>query len=191
MIGDFVADLNAIAGASQSGSIGQWLTTQLADFRRLPGSVSMLRAQIDRVNAVLARDGAQGTGAGQAVRDAATLTERITARYPSVSARVDQVTAAIAPVLPKLYTGTYDAEVVGALLTSGTDIIGTVRQVSGLLATRDEAQQLLQDAVNNPSLPAATRESAWAALTSAGAGNWLKIGAGLLMGYVIIRAVMK
>lgn len=194
MIGDLVADLNAVALASNSfretGSIGPWLAQQLADFRKLPPSLDTICGQADAVSRVLSERGSANTPAGQAVREAYRLAEQAKAQYPGVSVKVDTVTAAIAPVMPKIYAGTWDSDVIAALLRSGGDVALTIHKMTDLIGKRDEAQRLLQEAVTNPTLPSETREAAWSALTSGGTGmTMLRVALLLGGGYVLVKAL--
>lgn len=195
MIGDILADLRALAEASssyqQTGSIGDWLRTTLAEFRGLPAALTTLQDQVSRVNAVFTANNAQASEAAQALREASVLIDAARTAYPAASLDVDQVTAAIAPVLPKLYAGTYDNQVLGVLASNGGALASTTHEVTDLISKRDQAQALLQSAVSSPSVSATTRNDALTALASVGTTEWLKIGVGLLIGFVIIRSVMK
>lgn len=194
MIGDLLADVQAAALASDSfrasGSLGPWLAQQLAEFRRLPASLDSLCTQADAVARVLAERGAATTPAGQSVQDAYRLAQSAKAAYPAASLKVDQVTAAIAPVMPKVYAGVWDADVIGALLRSGVDVVSAVHTMTDLIGKRDEAQRLLQEAVTNPGLPSDTRDAAWSAMSRSDvAMTAVRIGAFLLTGYVVVKAI--
>lgn len=186
-LGDLISDLSSLATASsayrESGSIGPWLGAQLTAFRQLPASVTTLTRQIASVRQVV--------GNTTNVAEAAAITDRIQQDYPAVAQRVNAITLSLAPVMPKLYAGTYDGDVVAALVSSGPSLIGTVRAVTDLLAKRDQANTLLQTAATNPTLAPDVRDRALQALAGVSWGNVLKPVALLGIGYLVIRSVFK
>lgn len=193
-LGDIVSDLNTIRTASDAysaaGGLGPWLSNQVVAFRALPSSLSMLSNQVQRASAALTDSGAGATPAAQQVRDAGQLLDAISASYPATSQRVDRLTLALLPVLPKINAGVMDSSVISALLGSGLDIVQTVFSVNELLAKRDRAQQLVQDASVNPNLSPDQRNAVMAAM-GGNVNGLVKVAAVLLIGYVIIRAVSK
>ncbi len=193
-LGDLVADLNTIATASDgygtAGGLGPWLQNQLVAFRALPSAVASLHRQISGASAVLTQAGAGATTAAQQLRDAGQLVDSISTSYPGVSQKVDRLIVALIPVMPQINAGDFNTTVLTALLGSGLDMVQTVYSVNELLSKRDRAQTLIQQAVTDPSLTTEQRDGALAAM-GGDTGSLLKIGALLVIGYVIVKAVWK
>lgn len=186
-LGDIVSDIATIASAAgsykDSGSIGPWIASQLTAFQQLPSSLAVLNGQVTNLAKVLPNS--------LDVREAKALAEDIGQRLPSVQAQVQAITVALGPVMPKIYSGTYDGDVLSALASHGANVIGTLSAIGDLLAKRDTAQSKLQSAVTDPTLSPSLRDKAIQALSSAGYSGVLKAAALLGIGYVIIRSVMK
>lgn len=195
MIGDLVADITSVASATASfdaaGGVGPWLLNRVQTFRTLPGSYAALADQIARASAVLNDSGMATNDAADLLRSAKEKVDAAQRLYPATAERVDRLTLALLPVSGKLANGNLDAEVIGKLLGSGVDIVQTAYQVNDLIAKRDEASTLLQRAVTSPSLAVTTREKMIAAMAGGGISGIVKVGVLLVIGYVVIRSVMK
>lgn len=194
-LGDILSDLNALAagatGYGVAGGLGPWIVRTLTEFRALPNSVNTLSQQIQQASNVLTQAGAGAGPAAQQLRDAQSQVDNIRTSYPGVAQKVSQLTLALLPVMSKIQVGTFDTEVLTALLGSGVDIVATVYSMNSLIGRRDQAQQLIQDAVTNPTLPPSLRDRVFQGMAGAGATDWLKLGALALIGFVVIKSVMR
>jgi len=194
-LGDILSDLNAVAAATKAygvaGGLGPWLTRTLVEFRALPVSVTTLTQQVQNASAILTQAGAGAGPAAQQLRDAGQQLDTIRTSYPGVSQKVAQLTLALLPVMSKIQAGIFDSEVLTALMGSGIDIVATVYSVNTLIGRRDQAQQLMQEAVTSPSLPPTLRGRIYQGMAGAGTADWLKIGVLGVIAFVVIRSVMR
>lgn len=190
-LGSVWDDLQAIAGAYQSyqntGSVADWLSSQMAAFRAVPGSLPGLQQQIANVKPIVA----SSASATAALDTAAATISSVQSRYPAVSARVNALMGTLLPILPQLRSGTFDAQVASVLGAQGVDIASTIHDATAIIGDRDAAATAIQDAVTNPDLSVSVRDKAIAALHAAGSAEWWKVAAAAVIGFVIIRSVMK
>lgn len=192
-LGDVQTDLRRIGSAASIGSsdsIGDFLSDTLSAFRRLPGELGTLEAQAGGVARVLST--AKIAGIGQdALSEAQGLLRDIRTQYPQVNVRVDALTRALAPIMPDLYAGTYGADVIGTLAANGLDLVGTVYAMNDLVGKKAQAEHLIQQAATNPALPPDVRNEAIASLGGANVGTVVKYGLMALVGYAVIRSVLR
>lgn len=195
-LGDIFSDLAAAANAvdayQQAGSIGPWLSGQVVQFRSLPyATLPAIRAQIAAVRRVLTANNVQSSSAGAPLNQADLLLNDVQQNYPAVSRQVDTLMLTLMPVLPKIYAGNYDNQVVSVLASNASNILSAIHGVNDALDKVSEAQQMAQNATQNPSLSADVRGQAMSALASASSMGWLKLAAAGLIGLVVVKAVMK
>jgi hypothetical protein len=177
-LGNILDDLSALASAFQSysstGSMGPWIGQQITAFNQLPNSVTILQQQIASVSQVFSTNGVLATGVGDDVTQAGTLLAGVVANYPAASAQLNALTVRLLPIMSKLYVGNMDADVVQVLTANATETISTMHVITGLLADRDRAQLLVQQAAANPTLSPTIRDQALSALANASGSAWLK-----------------
>lgn len=192
MMGDIVTDLHALAELSRSfqsaGGVGAWLSSRLAAFQALPSDTAALLRQSQAVRKVLTGSVASFDRLDSADQDLS----RIQRQYPAASTRVSALVTALLPLMPKINAGTYDAEVIARLASSGGDILSTIYTVNELIATKDRAQENIERTVTNADVPNDLRQRALGALAgSSGAPTWLPMLAAAGIGVLVLRQVFK
>ena len=191
MMGDIVGDLHALAELSRSfqnaGGVGPWLSSRLAAFQALPSDTALLLRQSQAVRKVLT-----GSVASlERLTEADQELSRIQRQFPAANTRVSALVTAMLPLMPKINAGTYDAEVIARLATSGGDILGTIYTVNELIATKERAAENIERSVTNADLPPDVRQRAFAALSGGASGSWLPMLAAAGIGFLVLRQVMK
>lgn len=193
-LGDVRADLRSIASAasvnSSNGGVGDFLSDSLATFRRLPGELATLQNQADAVARVLTTSKVVGIGM-DGITEARGLIRDAVTQYPSVKVRVDQLTRALAPIMPDLYNGTVGLDAIGTLAANGLDLIGTVYAMNDLAGKRTQADILIQQAATNPALPPDVRDEAIQSLAGENIATLLKYAAVGALAFLVVKSVMK
>lgn len=192
-LGDILDDLNTLASATSSygdtGSLGPWLSQQLTAFNQLPSTLPILKQQVANVQQVLTAGGAANTAASDDVMRAATLVAGVEQNYPAAAQQVNTLTVHLLPIMPKLYQGQMDGDVVGLLIQHGTEILATLHVVTSLLADRDNATVLVQQAAADPTLSPTLRDQAMSALANASGSAWLKYAIAGGVAWVVLRGL--
>lgn len=190
MMGDVLADLaqlNELArSVGHAGNVGQWLSSRLQAFHRLPAETARLVQQSQAVRRILAGSAASLDALAGADRDLG----RVQRDYAGVNARVQEVVAALLPYASRIDVGDYDSDVVTALAKNGTDILGAVYGMNDLIGTTERAQDAIERTVLHADIPQDVRQRALGALAGNGA-SLVPFLVAVGIGAVVIRAVMK
>lgn len=192
-LGDLMADLQAAAQLADAtgtpGGVAGWFQARLTAFQALPSDVRTIDGQIRRGQAAL--QGAAATqGAVLALDTAAADLATISADYPTVQADVQRVMYVLAPLLPDIQRGAWNASMLSPLLGSGVDLLATFGEVNRLLALRDDANKQIQAAAHDGSLPLELRARLARALaaTDTGVLTLALLGVG---GWLLVRAFRR
>lgn len=189
-MGDVFADVGALSGlaaATGTGSVGEWFSTRLDEFQRIPQDVQTLRAQLARVRTVLL-NARQDTGVLVVAEENLNSLVSI---LPQAQDKVAVALTELAPILPQLRAGSMTPAVVSSLLSNAGILVAAFSAVNNAIALRDSVRQQITQAATNPSLPSSVIDHAVAALQSVESGAWIKIGLLLAGAYIVFRTLRR